>query len=157
MIDLKKAQRMLWLFGVFKIPMIGYVGPKIIALDEEKIIVKIPYKRRTRNHLKSVYLGALVVGADLVAGFQAFFIGKSMNKNLSIVFKDISGEFLKRPMSDVYFISNEGLKVKEMIDKSIETGERVTENILIKVFTDYPENPEHTCNFTLGLSIKNKN
>ena len=61
MIDLKKAQRTLWLFGLFKIPMIGYVGPKIIVFNDEMIVVKVPYKRRTLNHLKSVYLGALVV------------------------------------------------------------------------------------------------
>jgi hypothetical protein len=137
--------------------MIGYVGPKLIAIDNEKIIVKIPYKRRTKNHLNSVYLGALVVGADLVAGFHAFFIAKSMNIDLSIVFKNFNAEFLKRPMSDVYFICNEGEKIKKMIDNSIETGNRITEDILIEAFINYPESPELTCNFILGLSVKNKN
>ena len=36
MINLKKAQRTLWLFGIFKIPMIGFVGPKLIALSDEE-------------------------------------------------------------------------------------------------------------------------
>lgn len=154
--QLKKAQRALWLFGIFKIPMIGFVGPKLIALDDEKIIVKVVYKRRTLNHLKSVYLGALVVGADLVGGFHAFFIGKSMNKNLSIVFKDFNAEFIQRPMDDVYFVCNEGVKVREMIETSVRTGERVTENIPMKAFTNYPEDPIHVANFSLGLSLKNK-
>lgn len=154
--QLKKAQRALWLFGIFKIPMIGFVGPKLIALDDEKIIVKVVYKRRTLNHLKSVYLGALVVGADLVGGFHAFFIGKSMNKNLSIVFKDFNAEFIQRPMDDVYFVCNEGVKVRGMIETSARTGERVTENIPMKAYTNYPEDPIHVANFSLGLSIKNK-
>lgn len=156
MINLKKAQRDLWLFGLFKIPMIGFVGPKIIMMDDEMIVVKIKYKRRTLNHLKSIYLGALVVGADLVAGFHAFFIGKSLNKNLSLVFKDFSGEFLQRPMSDVYFVCKEGLKVRGMIDRSVSTGERITEPIHIEAFTNYPEDPIHCANFTLGLSLRSK-
>lgn len=156
MIPLKKAQRELWLFGIFKIPMIGYVGPKLIHLDDDKIVVKVVYKRRTLNHLKSVYLGALVVGADLVAGFHAFFIGKAMNKNLSIVFKNFNAEFIERPMDDVYFVSNEGGKVKEMIETSIRTGERVTEEVSIIAYTNYPEDPIHVATFTLGLSLKNK-
>lgn len=156
MISVKKAQRSLWLFGLFKIPMIGFVGPKIIIMDDEMIVVKIKYKRRNLNHLKSIYLGALVVGADLVAGFHAFFISKSMNKNVSLVFKDFSGEFLQRPMSDVYFVCKEGRKVKEMIDRSVATGDRITKPIHIEAFTNYPENPVHCANFTLGLSLKNK-
>lgn len=156
MISLKKAQRQLWLFGMFKIPMIAYVGPKLIELTDEKIVVKVVYKRRTKNHLKSVYLGALVVGADLVAGFHAFFISKAMNKNVALVFKDFNAEFIKRPMSDVYFVSNDGLKVKNMIERSIESCDRITEPIKIKAYTNYPKNPEHCANFTLGLSLKNK-
>ena len=156
MISLKKAQRQLWLFGLFKIPMIGFVGPKLIHMDEEKIVVKIVYKRRTLNHLKSVYLGALVVGADLVGGFHAFFIGKSMNKNLSIVFKDFNAEFIQRPMDDVYFVCTEGRRVIEMIETSVRTVERVTEKISMEAFTNYPEDPNHVASFSLGLSIKNK-
>ena len=156
MISIKKAQRFLWLFGLFKIPMIGFVSPKLILLDNEKIIIKIPYKRRTKNHLKSIYLGALVIGADLAAGFHAFLIGREMNKNISLAFKGIHGEFISRPMSDVFFVSNEGNKVKNMIEESISSGDRITNDISIEVFTGYPEQPELVAIFTLGLSIRNK-
>jgi hypothetical protein len=156
MINLKKAQRTLWLFGIFKIPMIGFVGPKLIALSDEEIVLKVPYKRRTLNHLKSIYLGALVVGADLAAGFHAFYIGKAMKRNPSLVFKYIKGDFIQRPMGDVYFVSDDGLKVRDMIERSIKNGERITEGIHIKVFTNYPENPIHCADFELGLSLKVK-
>jgi acyl-coenzyme A thioesterase PaaI-like protein len=156
MISLSKAQRVLWLFGLAKIPMIGYVSPKLILMDDKKIVIKVPYKRKTRNHLKSIYLGALVVGADLVAGFHAFAIGKELNKNLSIVFKDFHAEFIKRPMSEVYFVCNEGLEVRKMIHDSSESGERITRNIPIEAFTNYPDDTELIANFSLGLSIKVK-
>ncbi len=156
MIDLKKAQRTLWLFGLFKIPMIGFVGPKIIEFNEHRIIVKVPYKRRTLNHLKSVYLGALVVGADLVAGFHAFYMARERDLNISLVFKNFNAEFIKRPMSEVFFVCEEGQNVNAMIERSIESGERQTQDIYIKAYTNYPEDPEHIANFTLGLSLKIK-
>lgn len=156
MISLKKSQRFLWLFGIFKIPMIGFVSPKLIMMDDKQIIIKIPYKRRTKNHLKSVYMGALVIGADLASGFHAFSIGKEMNKNISLAFKGIQADFISRPMSDVYFICNEGETVKNMIEESIQSGERITKDIIIDAFTNYPEDPELIAKFTLGLSIKNK-
>lgn len=156
MITLKKARRSLFFLGLFKIPMIGYVGPKLIEMDAEKIVLKIPYKRRTLNHLKSIYLGAMVIGADLVAGFHAYAIGESMNKNISIVFKNFNSTFLKRPESDLFFVCIEGVKVKKMIERSIENGERITEDIIIKAYTNYPDHPEHIADFTLGLSVKNK-
>jgi len=156
MISIKKAQRFLWLFGLFKIPMIGFVSPKLILMDNEKIIIKIPYKRRTKNHLKSIYIGALVIGADLAAGFHAFMIGREMKKNISLAFKGIKGEFISRPMSEVFFICNEGNTVKNMIEESIASGDRITKDISIEVFTNYPDQPELIANFTLGLSIRNK-
>lgn len=156
MISKSKAQRLLWLFGLFKIPMIGFVSPKIVQLDNEKIVIRIGHKRRSINHLGSIYLGALVIGADLAAGFHAFAMGKELNKNISIVFKNIRGDFHSRPMSDVYFVGSDGLKIKSMIESSIKTGERYTEDILISVYTKYPEDPEHIADFTLGLSVKNK-
>lgn len=156
MISIRKAQRLLWLFGLFKIPMIGFVRPKIISLDPEKIIIKIKYKRRSLNHLKSIYLGALVIGADLAAGFHAFALAKEKKKNISIVFKHIHGEFHSRPMSDVYFVGNEGERIGSMMERSINSGERITEDISVKVYTNYPENPEFIAEFILGLSVKNK-
>ncbi|GAM75988.1 hypothetical protein JCM19241_286 [Vibrio ishigakensis] len=40
-------------------------------IDEARVEVKIPLRRRTKNHLNSMYMGALVVGADVAGGFLA--------------------------------------------------------------------------------------
>jgi len=64
MSELSKAKRMLWLFGFFKIPLIGYVNPKLIKLTDKSMVVKIPLRRKTKNHLGSMYFGALGIGAD---------------------------------------------------------------------------------------------
>ncbi|HLV40710.1 MAG TPA: hypothetical protein VKY37_00395, partial [Brumimicrobium sp.] len=57
-ISLRKMRRLLWLMGMFKIPMIAFVRPKLMLLDENKSQVRIKLKRRTKNHLKSMYFGS---------------------------------------------------------------------------------------------------
>ena len=43
-----------------------------------------------------------------------------------------------------------------MIDKSIQSKERITEQVLIKAYINYPDNPEVVAEFSLGLSLKYK-
>ena len=156
MADLRKANRRLWLFGLFKIPLIGFVRPRLLELSDEKMVVRIPLRRRTKNHLNSMYFGALAIGADLSGAFQAFHISEETNRKLSIVFKDFKADFISRPESDVYFVSNDGQRIREIINETIETKERVTRPIEINAFTNYPDNPVHVASFSLGLSVKDK-
>ena len=154
--DIKRAKRMLWLFGIFKIPLIGYVNPKLIELTDERMVVKIKLRRRTRNHLGSMYFGALSIGADLAGAFQAFAIAEKRGRKISLAFKDFKADFLKRPETDVYFISEAGLQIERMVDETIQTKERVTEGIRIDAVVNYPEKPEVVAQFVLGLSVKDK-
>lgn len=153
---LRKANWQLKLFGWFKIPLIGFCKPQIIELNQQKITIKIRLKRRTRNHLGSLYLAVFAVGADLAGGFHAFWLGKQKGRNISLAFKNFSAEFLKRAEGDVYFVAESGNQIAQMFDKSVESGERVTQNIPIKAFVNYPNNPELVAEFELGLSIKDK-
>ncbi len=154
--DLKKAQRMLWLFGLFKIPLIGFVKPKLLELNDKRMVVKIRLRRKTKNHLGSMYFGSLAIGADLAGAFQSFYMADKMKAKLSIVFKSFEASFLKRPESDVYFVSDEGLTIQKMVEETIKTKERVTKDIKISAVTGYPDNLEVVSEFVLGLSVKDK-
>jgi hypothetical protein len=144
----------LWYFGRFKIPLIGHLKPKLIRLDEKTIIAKLPLRRRSKNHLNSMYFGALAIGADLAGGLHSFYYTQQAKVNASMVFKSFQAQFLKRPESDVYFICEMGDEVKAMIEESQKSGERINKPIKIKAFTHYPDFPEEIADFTLELSIK---
>lgn len=154
--SISRAKRQLWLFGIFKIPLIGFVRPKLIELSESKMVIKIRLHRRTKNHLGSMYFGALAIGADLSGAFQAFSVAEKLDRRISIVFKNFSADFISRPENDVFFVSEDGSLIQEMVDETINTKERVTKNITIKAVVNYPENPVEVADFTLGLSVKDK-
>ena len=68
-----KITKLTWLirlFGFSKVAMIYYCRPKVIAVDSDSLEIKIPLNRRTKNHINSMYFGALSVGADITGGFQ---------------------------------------------------------------------------------------
>ncbi len=138
-ISLRKMQWLLFLLSRFKIPMIGYVRPKLLLLNDTDVELKIKLRRRSRNHLNSMYFGALAIGADVAAGIHAFYFAEKMNKKVSFAFKGIKGDFLKRAESDVTFKCNQGQLIREIIEKSDREQVRVNENVLVEAFDDTNE------------------
>ncbi|CDZ78004.1 hypothetical protein BN59_02301 [Legionella massiliensis] len=154
MSPLTRFKFFLWSFGHFKVPLIGHLRPKLIQLDDKHIVAKLPLSRRSKNHLNSMYFGALAVGADLAGGLHSFYHADRAKLKASVVFKSFQAQFIRRPESDVYFVSEMGDVVKAMLDESQKTGERINKPIKIKAFVNYPDNPEEVADFTLELSIK---
>lgn len=154
MSPLTRFKFFLWYFSHFQVPLIGHLKPKIISLDDKKIVVKLPLTRRSKNHLHSMYFGALAVGADVAGGLHGFYHAQQEKVNVSLVFKSFEAQFLKRPESDVYFICNMGDTVKAMIVESRQTGERINKMLDIQAFINYLDEPEAVAHFKLELSLK---
>lgn len=146
----------LWAFGWLKVPMIAWVRPKVIELNDQRSVIKIALSRRTKNHLRSMYFGALCVGADVTGGIHMMhFLNHQMGK-LSFVFKDFSAVFLRRPEADVHFICDNGPLIKETLEKAKLSKDR--ENALINIIATTPSlsGDEPVARFTLTLSVKYK-
>ncbi|MFQ6604583.1 MAG: PaaI family thioesterase [Fidelibacterota bacterium] len=150
-----RANLGLTIFGLTKIPMLFYARPSVVAIDDHHIIVKIPLRRRTRNHLGSMYFGALAVGADCAGGFLAMELIQRAGVPVSLVFKDIQGTFLKRPDGDVHFTCHDGDKIKALVASVVKSEER--QNLPVNITATVPAvGPERVAQFTLTLSLKKK-
>ena len=144
----------MWTFGRFKVPLIGYLKPHLITLTDNEIVIKLKLNRRSKNHLQSMYFGALAVGADLAGGLHAFYHADLAKVKLSLAFKSFQAQFLKRPESDVYFVCSMGERVKDMIAESQKTGQRINKPLEVTAYTNYPQQPEEVARFVLELSLK---
>jgi hypothetical protein len=151
---LKTMQWKMWLLGVFKIPMIAYCRPKLVQFDETFAVIKIRNRRRMRNHLNSIYFGALMVGGDLSAGLHAYAYSVQRSERISLAFKSCEAQFLMRAESDVYFVNSKGREVAAMMEEAKNTGERQNLRLPIDVFD--AENNKVAI-ITMELSIKVKN
>ena len=154
--EIQKANLKFKLVGLFKIRMLGFVSARLIEYSEEKTVVKIPLNRKTRNHLGSVYFGALAVGADVTGAWIAFDYLDRTKKPVSIVFKDLQAEFLKRADGDVHFTCTDGPAVLTAFKQTIEDGER--KNIPLTVTATVPSKyqDEPVARFVMTLSMRCK-
>lgn len=138
------------LFGWFKVPMIGYVRPKVVHVDDQRVDVVVPLNRRTKNHLRSMYFGALAVGADVAAGYLALRRIQSANRPVSFVFQDVQGEFLRRPTADVTFTCQDGDRVQRIVEKTLLDGARHAETVAVTCTVA----GDVVARFRLTLSVK---
>lgn len=152
-ISLASMRWKLFLLGVFKIPMIHFVRPKLLTCSPELIQIKIPFRRRTKNHLNSMYFGALNIGADLAAGLFVYYHGQRYNKQVTLAFKSAKSQFLKRPESDVVFSCLEGPLIVNKIEEAINEDIRI--NFVLPVSAKNSMN-EEVALFDMEVSIRIK-
>lgn len=151
-----KETARIWLFGLFKIPMLFWLRPKVIEMSDEKCVIYMPLNRRSKNHLNSMYFAALAAGADCAAGLMAMMLIQKSGRKVSLSFKDFHAEFHKRAESGVYFTCDQGREIRAFVEQVLASEERM--NLPVKVQATCPDKlgDEPIVDFTLTLSLKKK-
>ena len=132
--SIRKLRWKLFLLGVFKIPIIGFIRPELTEINSKDVRVKIRLKRKSKNHLNAMYFGALAVGADIAGGIHVFYFSETLGKKISFSFKGMKCEFLKRAETDVVFESTQGELIEQAIIESVQTGERINKTIQVNAY-----------------------
>ena len=76
-------------------------------------------------------------------------------RKIALVFKDFHADFLRRPEEDVIFKCHDGLDVKALVERCIESGERENYTLTIEAF-ELLNQVKVVARFKLTLSIKDK-
>ncbi len=153
-IMLVKQNLKLLLFCITKVPLIFFCFPRLILLTSSSCHIKIPLNYFTKNHVSSMYFGALLIGVDLCVGLLALDLIQQSKYKIGIIFKDVKAEFLKRAENSVRFECESGAQIQSMIESAISSKERVTESIEVVAY-DIKTN-ECVVKYSIGLSIKAK-
>jgi hypothetical protein len=148
------ARLRLWAWA--KIRLIFYVRPAVVELTDERCEIRIPLSRRTRNHLGSMYFGALCTGADAAGALIGLRASQKTGGRIAVLFKDVQVNFLKRAEADVHFSCEQGRQILELLQKADASGER--ENLPVHVAATVPTlfGAEPVARFTLTLSAKRR-
>lgn len=148
--DSTKANLMLKAFGLLKVPLLFATRAHVVDIDDHSCSIKMPFSKVVKNHLGSVYFGALAIGADAAVGLLASHKIYKLNRKISLVFKSFEAQFLKRAEGPTTFICEEGLLIDQMITDTLASGERVSKVINAYALT----NGERVAEFKLELSLK---
>ena len=155
-INLTKANFFLKCFALTKVPLILFTGVSIVEISDQRTVVKIPLNWRTKNHLKSMYFGALSVGADVAAGLYASLLIQESKLKIQLSFKDFKANFLKRPTADVYFVVDNAQQIMKFVS-DIAKNPGIRKNLTVPVYA--ATNHRDVANslvaeFALTLSLK---
>ena len=142
------------LWTLAKIPLLFFLRPSVVEADEGRTVIRIPLSRRSRNHLGSMYFGALCAGADLAGALTAMRRIDASGRKISLVFKDVKAQFFKRAEGDVLFSCEDGEAVAGLLRRAIESGER--EELPVRIVATVPDKlgTEPVAEFVLTLSLK---
>jgi acyl-coenzyme A thioesterase PaaI-like protein len=138
------------LLAWLRIPLLGSLRPSVEVLDADRCVVRVRLRRWTRNHLGSMYFGALAMGADCAGGLLAAELIRRRRVPVALVFKSFQAEFLRRPEGDVRFTCEAGAAIRALLDQVLATGER--QATLVPVTAESGREP--VARFTLELSLK---
>jgi len=143
-----------WAFA--KIRLISYVRTRVVDVTDERCEICVPLSWRTRNHLRSMYFGALCIGADAAAALIGLRASRKAGGRVAVIFKDMQAEFVKRAEADVHFACEQGREISDLIAKADTSGER--QYLPIHVVATVPKllGTEPVARFTLTLSVKRR-
>jgi len=137
--------------------LLYFVKLSIIDISAHRCEVFIPLNWRTRRRdIGAMYLGTLCMGADVASGLIAFDLMRRRKIRLSLIFKDLRAEFLKRAEGDVFFACEDGDAVNALVDRAMASGER--EETTVHVVARVPKKlgDEPVARFEMTLSVKKR-
>ncbi|NUM57851.1 MAG: DUF4442 domain-containing protein [Bdellovibrionaceae bacterium] len=138
--------------SLFRVPLLFFCCPKVLALDD-KAKVKLPLNWITKNHYRSMYFGALSMGAELAVALpilNEMFVNK---RKVNFIFKDFKAEFHKRAETDVIFECPNVKELLELISKSETQKQRITQAFNGKAYS--ATDPENIfMSYEISISVK---
>lgn len=149
-----KATAGVRLWALRNVFLLYFTKPSILEVNERRCEVRIPLNWRTKNHLGSMYFGALCIGADVAGGLICFHLMSAMKVRLSFVFKSVRAEFLKRPEDDVHFVCEDGEAIQALVRRAIESGEREETEVHVTARVPKKLGEEPVAQFAMTLSVK---
>src|SRR5687768_10374081 len=109
--------RFVKLLSFVKVPLLALARPNIIELTSQRVIVSLPLNWLTKNHVNSMYFGALAMGAELSIAAQVLYRLRKDKVKLSFIFKNYRADFLKRADTDVHFCCDQVAEINALIEK----------------------------------------
>jgi hypothetical protein len=144
-------------YGVLLNPLVAIVSPTVVEFGEKRTVIKVPLNYLTRNHLGTMYFGAINIGAELSIAAVAFLKIKESGLPVDFIFKDFSAKYLKRAEGDVHFIFEQNNVVAEQLSVAGASDERVNRTLTAYAIVPSQNKDEVIAEFVLTLSMRRRN
>ena len=141
-------------FSFFYIPLLNHIKPSVVELSDSKCVIRVPFRRRNTNHVGSMYFGAMTIGAEAAAGLLAMHRILVDKKPVTMVFRDVEGQFLKAARGEAHFTCVEGAALLQALEECIKTGQRMDVPVVVTATVPSKTQKQVVARFVLTLSLK---
>jgi acyl-coenzyme A thioesterase PaaI-like protein len=156
--DLKvlKATWAIRAFAWTRIPLIALIRPTILKVTSRTCVVRVPLGWLVKNHLRTMYFGALCIGADLAGGLIIMNMIRARKSSVNFLFKDFHADFLKRAEGATVFTCNDGEMLGALLMKAEQSGEREEGTVTVTATVPEKLGDEPVAVFKLTISMKKR-
>ena len=141
------------LFLLLKLPMAFLAGLKLKELTNEYSLVEMKYKYLNKNPFGSIYFACLSMAGELASGMLAASKTYKSNPKISMLVVGLNVSFMKKATGVITFKCSQGKEISDTIQKSIDTGEGKTIEVLT-IATD--KQGDIVAEFNVNWSFKAK-
>tara|TARA_B100001142_G_C14209257_1_gene606939 strand:+ start:128 stop:604 length:477 start_codon:yes stop_codon:yes gene_type:complete len=141
------------LFLIAKLPIAWISGLKVNKVTAEKAQISIRYKYLNQNPFKSMYFACQAMAAEMSTGLLAMGYIDSQSVKISMLVLDLNCSFTKKAIGKIQFVCEEGILVKEAIQKAVESNEGV---VCVMTSKGYDEQGDCVSSFKITWSFKRK-
>ena len=145
--------RSLNIFLMFKLPSAFISGIRVTSISDQQATAKVHHKWINQNPFKSLYWAVQGMASELVTGILVMKRIDESGKKISMLVTNQNGTFTKKATGKIKFICKDGDKIKQEIDRTIDTGEGQS---LIMMAEGFNEDNESVSKFEYEWSIKIK-
>lgn len=133
--SLKKLEFYIKASSFLRVPLLFFCNPKVISLNPSAK-VKLPLNWFTKNHYRTMYFGALCMGAELSVALpllNEMFVNK---RKVNFIFKDFQSDFLKRADTNVIFEFDKVTELYDLVTECEKQKTRLTKNFTGKAYSE---------------------
>ncbi len=140
-------------FLLFKIPSAFFSGVRVTEITDDKVVVKVKHKWRNQNPFNSMYWAVQGMASELTTGVLVMKHIAESKRKISMLVTHQEADFFKKATGKITFLCNDGIEIKNAVQKTIETGEGQT----IKLISEgYNEEGTKVSSFLYIWSIRIK-
>ena len=140
-------------FLITKLPIAWISGLKVNNVTSEKAQISIRYKYLNQNPFKSMYFACQAMAAEMSTGLLAMGYIDYHSQEISMLVMDLSCKFTKKAVGKIQFVCEDGILVKEAIQKAVDTNEGV---LCEMTSVGYDEQGDCVSSFSVTWSFKAK-
>jgi hypothetical protein len=140
-------------FLALKLPSAYFSGIRVTAISDREAMASVRHKWINQNPFKSLYWATQGMAAELVTGLLVMKKIRESKKKISMLVVHQEGDFFKKATGLITFNCDQGHRIDEAIQRTIETGEGQTFLLQAEGFN---EEYEKVSSFEFTWSIKVK-